>query len=220
MLWPLTLCDGAMALEEAGAHLLAYLDGSLAVVQSAIPMLRNLTRFPASSVRSAALLCLLLDERTGVSAELAERAADHFRGRETEFRTAAIALAAGRGRNIDWLRGGVNAGARFRFEQSLSLLPMVHLPFEFCVEPRNRELLEALVRKEAKTACELIERRLAEGRRDAALLFQQAALKHELGDPQEAEVPAQRDRSRASRGCRCRFLCEGGRGGPRERRSG
>lgn len=188
LIWPLTLCDGERAYEEAGANLLAYLDGALAVIRGALPLLRNLARFPSSAARGAALTLIILDERVPVSGELMEIAADHFRGRAPAFRDAAIALAAERGRNIDWLHGGVNAAARFRFERQLSLLPLVYLPFEHCVDPANRELTSALVTMEAEHAATTLGRRLARGARDAKLLFQQALLKRWLGELDECEA--------------------------------
>jgi tetratricopeptide (TPR) repeat protein len=187
LIWPLTMCDGERAYEEAGTNLLAYLDGALAVIRGALPLLRNLARFPSGTVRGAALTCLILDERVPVSGELLEVAADHFGGRARAFREAAIALAADRGRNIDWLRGGVNPEARFRYERQLSLLPLVHMPFAQCVEPANRELAAALVAMDASEATTLLERRLARAERHPKLLFQQAILKRWLGDLEEAE---------------------------------
>jgi hypothetical protein len=187
LIWPLTMCDGVRAYEEAGANLLAYLDGALAVIRGALPLLRNLARFPSGTVRGAALTCLILDERVPVSGELLEIAADHFHGRAPAFREAAVSLAAERGRNIDWLRGGANPEARFRYERQLSLLPLVHLPFEACVDPRNQELASALVTLKAEDAARIIEGRLASGDRQPKLLFQQAMLWRWLGELEEAE---------------------------------
>jgi tetratricopeptide (TPR) repeat protein len=188
LIWPLTMCDGERAYEEAGGNLLAYLDGALAVIRGALPLLRNLARFPSGTVRGAALTCLALDERVAVTGELLEIAADHFQGRAPAFREAAIALAAERGRNIDWLHGGANPEARFRYERQLSLLPLVELPFEMCVDPANRELAAALVTLEAADAAAILERRLATGSRDPRLLFQQAILMRWLGGIEEAEL--------------------------------
>lgn len=188
LIWPLTLCDGVRAYEEAGANLLAYLDGALAVIRGALPLLRNLASFPSGTVRGAALSCLVLDERVPVSGEMLEIAADHFQGRAPAFREAAVALAAERGRNIDWLRGGANPEARFRYEQQLSLLPLVRLPYEMCVDPANRELAAALVTTEAAEATAALERRLAKGNRHPKLLFQQAILRRWVGDVEEAEL--------------------------------
>lgn len=187
LIWPLTLCDGERAYEEAGANLLAYLDGALAVIRGALPLLRNLASYPSGTVRGAALTCLILDERVAVSGELLEIAADHFQGRAPAFRDAAIALAAERGRNIDWLHGGTNPEARFRYERQLSLLPLVRLPFEMCVDPANQELAAALVTMDASGAADTLARRLAKGGRHPQLLFQQAILKRWLGDIDEAE---------------------------------
>ncbi|UCC74718.1 MAG: hypothetical protein JSV86_09260 [Gemmatimonadota bacterium] len=188
LIWPLTLCDGVRAYEEAGANLLAYLDGALAVIRGALPLLRNLASFPSGTVRGAALTCLVLDERVPVSGEFLEIAADHFLGRAPAFREAAIALAAERGRNIDWLHAGANPEARFRYERQLSLLPLVHLPFEMCVDPANRELASALVTMDAGEAASTLDRRLAGGDRHPKLLFQQAILKRWLGDLEAAEA--------------------------------
>jgi pentatricopeptide repeat protein len=187
LIWPLTLCDSYEGLKEAAANTLAFLDGVLAVIRGALPLLRNLARFPSAMVRGSALTCLILDERVSLSGELVEVAADHFRGRAQEFRSAAIELAAERGRNIDWLNGGLNAAARFRFEKQLSLIPLVHLPFEMAVDPRNRELVQSLVDFEEKHAAQLLERKLRENDRSPELLFQQAMLRRRLGDPEEAE---------------------------------
>jgi pentatricopeptide repeat protein len=188
LIWPLTMCDGVGAYEEAGANLLAYLDGALAVIRGALPLLSNLARFPSGAVRGAALTCLVLDERVPVSGELMEIAADHFRGRAHAFRDAAIELAAERGRNIDWLHGGVNAAARFRYERQLSLLPLVNMPYDVCTDPVNRELVGALVTNQAAEAALILDRHLAQGARPAKMLFQQAILKRHLGDPEEAEA--------------------------------
>jgi tetratricopeptide (TPR) repeat protein len=188
LIWPLTYCDGERAYEEAGGNLLAYLDGALAVIRGALPLLRNLARFPSSMVRGAALTCLVLDERVPVSSELVEIAADHFRDRAPAFREAAIGLAAARGRNIDWLHGGANPSARFRFERQLSLLPLVNLPFEDCVAPANRELVSALVAMDAAEAAAILSARLRHGERTPKLLFQHAVLQRHLGDPEAAEA--------------------------------
>ncbi|HSG80832.1 MAG TPA: tetratricopeptide repeat protein, partial [Gemmatimonadota bacterium] len=187
MIWPLTMCEGVRAYEEAAANLLSYLDGALAVIRGALPLLRNLARFPSGTVRGAALTCLILDERVPVSGELIEIAADHFKDRAPAFREAAIELAADRGRNIDWLNGGANPPARFRYERQLSLLPLVRLPYETCAEPTNRELVSALIRDDAEAAAELLGVRLRCGDRLPKLLFQQAILQRRLGDDEAAE---------------------------------
>jgi pentatricopeptide repeat protein len=153
-----------------------------------LPLLRNLARYPSRTVRGAALVCLVLDERVPVSGELIEIAADHFRDRAPAFREAAIALAAERGRNIDWLNGGVNAEARFRYERQLSLLPLVNLPFDFCIAPGNRELASALVTMDAKEASAILAGYLEKGERLPELLFQQSILRRRLGDLEQAEA--------------------------------
>ncbi|NIR44295.1 MAG: tetratricopeptide repeat protein [Gemmatimonadetes bacterium] len=187
LIWPLTLCEGVRAYTEAAANLLAYLDGALAVIRGALPLLRNLARYPLRTVRGAALTCLVLDERVPVSGELIEIAADHFVDRAPAYREAAIELAAERGRNIDWLNGGVNAQARFRYERQLSLLPLIHLPFELCVEPSNRELVSALIRGDAEAARDLLSKRLRRDGRGPQILFQQAMLQRHLGELDAAE---------------------------------
>jgi tetratricopeptide (TPR) repeat protein len=186
LIWPLTMCEGVRAYEEAASNLRAYLDGALAVIRGALPMLRNLARFPSGTVRGAALTCLVLDERVPVSGELIEIAADHFADCAPAFRSAAIDLAADRGRNIDWLNGGVNAPARFRYERQLSLLPLVYLPYEVCAEAANRDLVSALVEDDAGAAVEFLEKRLGR-ERPAKLLFQHAMLHKRLGDLESAE---------------------------------
>jgi tetratricopeptide (TPR) repeat protein len=187
LIWPLTMCEGVRAYEEAGANLLSYLDGALAVVRGALPLLRNLARFPSGTVRGAALTCLALDEGVPVSGELVEIAAHHFRGRAAAYREAAIDLAADRGRNIDWLSGAVNGKARFRHERQLSLLPLVRVPYETCVDPANRDLVVALVKGEAENAAMLLGSRLQEAGRAADLLFQQAILQRELAEHEHSE---------------------------------
>ncbi len=187
LIWPLTLCEGARSYQDAGGNLLSYLDGALAVIRGALPLLRNLARFPSATVRGAALTCLVLDERVSISGELVEIAADHFQDRAPEFRLAAIKLAAERSRNIDWLNGGVNGKARFRYERQLSLLPLVYLSYERCVEAANRELTCALVALSAEDAACVLEHRIAKGDRSPDLLFQQAMLRRAAGEPDEAE---------------------------------
>jgi tetratricopeptide (TPR) repeat protein len=187
LIWPLTLCDGPAAYEEAGASLHAYLDGSLALVRSAVSLLENLARFPLESVRSAALVCLILDERVPVSDELKEIAADHVGHRASAYREAAISLSAERGRSIDWLNGGVNAASRFNFERQMGLLPLVHLPYGYCVQPANRELVRALVSMQAEEALRIMDRQLRSPYSPPRLLFQLAMLRRWLGDLEQSE---------------------------------
>lgn len=188
LIWPLTLCEGYAAYKEAAANTLAFLDSNLAVIRGSLPLLNNLARSPSAIVRGAALTCLILDERVPLSGELVEVAADHFAERAHEFRSAAIDLAAERGRNIDWLNGGLNPAARFRYEQQLSLIPLLQLPFSLAVAPENRELVRALIELEEQAASELLQQRLKKGERRPEFLFQQAMLRRRLGDPEETEA--------------------------------
>lgn len=187
LIWPLTLCEDPAAYEEAGGRLLACLDGALAPVHGANPLLENLARFPLEPVRGAALVCLVLDERVPLSGELMEIAADHFRNRAPTFREAVIDLAADRGRNIDWLDGGADAASRFRYERQLGLLPLVYLPFEYCAEPANRDLVRALVAMRADEAVHLLDRQLRSPQCPPKLIFQLAMLKRWLGELEESE---------------------------------
>lgn len=188
LIWPLTLCDSYVACKEAAANTLAFLDGALKVMGGARPLLTNLARFPSAVVRGAALTCLALDERVAVADELAEVAASHFGERARDYRTAAIELAAERGRNIDWLNNGANPRARFRFERKLGLIPLVQLPFEQAVKPANRALVEALVEMEVEVAARILQAQLRRNGRLPELVFQQAVLRRRLGDPEEAEA--------------------------------
>lgn len=187
LIWPLALCDGAAAFKHAGASLLVYLEGALPAARRSEGLFRNLARFPSATVRGAALMYFILDERLPVSGEVVEIASDHFEGRAHQFRQAAIALAADRGRNVDWLNGGANAKARFDFERQMSLLPLVYLPYAECADSENRELAEALVALEAGAAEEIIEERIRGTYRPPRLLFQLAMLKRWFGDYEMAE---------------------------------
>ncbi len=191
LIWPLTLCDGAAAYEAAGANLLAYLDGALAQVRGAVPLLENLARFPVETVRDAALVCLILDDGLALPGDLMEIAADHFRGRAPAFRKAAIRLADKRGHNIDWTSGAAGSESRFHYERRLGLLPLVYLPYEDCLAPRNIDLVTALLELNAYDAVRFLERRLGGPHRSPRLLFQLAMVRRWVGDLEASEAVLQ-----------------------------
>jgi tetratricopeptide (TPR) repeat protein len=191
LIWPLTLCDGAAAYEAAGANLLAYLDGALAQVRGAVPLLENLARFPTETVRDAALVCLILDDRLSLPGDLLEIAADHFRGRAPAFRQAAIRLAAKRGHNIDWTTGGEGSEGRFKFERRLGLLPLVYLPYADCLAPKNLDLVAALLELNAYDAVRFLERSLSGPDRSSKYLFQLAMVRRWVGDLEASEAALQ-----------------------------
>lgn len=176
----------ASSILSAGIGLLGYLDEHAEDLARAIRLLANLARYPAAGVREAAYVCLLLDERIVLPAELLEVVSDGVVTRAAVHREATIRLAARRGRRIDWLEGGENAIERFDFERRVGLLPLVRLPFEVCTDRRNRSFIEALVRQDAGLASRIIDRRLP-GQVSADLIFQQAVLRRRLGDPEGAE---------------------------------
>lgn len=184
--------EDPVSIRDAAAALLRYMDERVDRLPEALRLLGNLARYPAAGVREAALTCLVLDERIELSDELLEVVSDGCQGRAAAYRSAVIGLAAERGRDIDWLNGGENARARFEFERKLGLLPLVRLPFEMCVGPGNRNLVEALVRMDAKLSARIIDRRLDAERPSPELLQQQAYLRLRLGDPGTSERLLQR----------------------------
>lgn len=176
----------ASSILAAGAGLLGYLDERADDLARAFRLLGNLARFPAAGVREAAYICLLLDERIALPAELLEIVSDGVVDRAAVHRAATIRLAARRGRAIDWLEDGENAAERFDFERRVGLLPLIRLPFDICTDRRNRSFVEALVRQDAQLASRIIDRRLP-GQVSAELIRQQAVLRRQLGDPEGAE---------------------------------
>lgn len=134
--------------------------------------LMNLVKYPDWTISSSAIVLLLARVTTSdVRKELTEICSQDLVTSAAGYRRVAIEIARKEGNLIDWVT--TRDKARFLLEDRLYLLPMLHLPYESCIKPENRELVNSLVDMDLPKAMDQLQGKTSEG---PEYLFQQAML--------------------------------------------